>query len=345
MGPLLPVSPGPTTFLALVGVGVALAWWAWESSRRKRHPVPHGYRPEIELPHEREFELYHNALSLCSMKTRVCLAELEISYESHPIDLIETGAYENIRRAFLAVNPGGSVPVLVHDGHPVYESHLQIRYAAEHAPVGSPRLAPEDPGLRAEMERWIDRSSITEDALEQGDESAGNAVPGLTLPLFAAMIERIPYWRILEGALFHFDRRRPFVFLIFKLCGLSQLARISPAMKVLARSRRQLGVHLDALEEKLLKEGGPWILGESFSLADVSWLVIFERLAQADCLHVFLGPGHRPHCAAYWEGLRSRPSYRQAILDHGHVMIDYGTKRLREAKAADSTLRVALEGA
>ena len=333
---------GALSLLALVGV--ALAWWAWESSRRKRHPVPHGYRPEIKLPHEREFELYHNALSLCSMKTRVCLAELGIPYKSHPIDLIETGAYENIRPAFLAVNPGGSVPVLVHNGHPVYESHLQIRYAAEHAPPGSPRLTPEDSGLRAEMERWIDRSSLTEDALEKGDESAGNAVPGLTLPLFAAMIERIPYGRILEGALFHFDRRRPFVFLIFKLRGLSKLGRISPAMKVLARSRRQLGVHLDALEEKLLKEGGPWILGESFSLADVSWLVIFERLAQADYLHVFLGPGHRPHCAAYWERLRSRPSYRQAILDHGHVIIDYGTKQLREAKAADPALRMALEG-
>ena len=331
------------SILALAGL--MLVGWAWESSRRKRHPVRHGHRPEIELPYEREFELYHNALSLCSMKTRVCMAELEIPYKSHPIDLIETGAYENIRPAFLALNPGGSVPVLVHNGHPIYESHLQIRYAAEHAPPGSPRLAPEDPVVHAEMERWVDRSSLTEGALERGDESAGNAVPGLTLPLFAAMIERIPYWKILEGALFHFDRRRPFVFITFKLCGLSKLGWISPAMKVLARSRRQMGIHLDALEDKLLKEGGPWILGETFSLADVSWLVIFERLAQADCLHIFLGPDHRPHCAAYWEQLRSRRSYHQAILDHGHVMIDYGTTRLREAKAADPALRVALEGA
>jgi len=161
-----------------------LLWWLWEKSRRVTHPVPEGHRPDIALPHDHEFELYHNALSLCSMKVRFCLSELGIAYASHPIDLIETGAYENIRPAFLSVNPGGTVPVLVHRGHPVFESHCQIRYAAAHAPAGTPALTPSDAALRAEMERWIDLSSITHDPLEHGDESAGNAVPGLTLPLF-----------------------------------------------------------------------------------------------------------------------------------------------------------------
>jgi hypothetical protein len=194
------------------------------------------------------------------------------------------------------------------------------------------------------MERWIDRSSLTHDPLEHGDESAGNAIPGLTLPLFAAMIEGIPTWKILEGLLFHFDKKRPLVFLTFKASGVSKLGRISPAMKVLARSRRQMNAHLDALEEKLRKHGGPWILGETFSLADVSWLVIFERLVQADCLHVFVGEGHRPQCAAYWGRLQRRPSYRRAILDHAHATIDTGTRRLQQAKAADPALRTALEG-
>jgi len=329
----------------LLIVAAALGWWAVESRRRRRYPVPEGLQPDVEIAHEAEFELYHNALSLCSMKTRVCLAELGIPYRSHHIDLIETGAYENIRARFLAVNPGGTVPVLVHDGHPVYESHAQIRYAAEHAPPGSPSLVPDEPALRAEMERWIDRSSLTHDAVIHGDESAGNAIPGLTLPLFAAMIERIAYWKILEGALFHFDRFRPFVFLTFKLRGLRRLGQLTPAMKVLARSRRQMGTHLDALEKQLAGTGGPWILGETFSLADVSWLVIFERLVQADCLHVFVGEGRRPACAAYWARLRERPGYEQAILGHAHEMIAYGTRRLKEAKAADPALRAALEGA
>jgi len=326
--------------LVLAGV----LWWVLERRRRKTHPVPPGQRAAIVLPHTAEFELYHNALSLCSMKVRVCMAELRIPYVSHHIDLIETGAYENIRAHFLAVNPAGSVPVLVHEGHPVYESHEQIRYAARHAPSGRPSLVPDDPRLRAEMERWIDRSSITGDPLREGDESAGNAIPGLTVPLFAAMIDRIAVWKILEGLLFHFDKRRPVMFLVLKAWGLARLGHIRPAMTIIARSRRQLGAHLDALEAQLEHVGGPWILGERFTLADVSWLVIFERLVQADCLHVFLGAGKRPACAAYWQRLQERPSYREAIVECSHPTIAYGTRRLRACKT-NPALCEALEGA
>jgi hypothetical protein len=137
--------------LALAAAGVG--WWAWEKRHRRAHPVPAGLQKDVDLPYEQEFELYHNALSLCSMKTRVCMAELGIPYESHHIDLIETGSYENISRPFLAVNPGGTVPLLVHGGHPIYESHEQIRYAAQYTPPGGPSLVPDDPELRAEMER------------------------------------------------------------------------------------------------------------------------------------------------------------------------------------------------
>ena len=326
-------------------VGGVGAWWAWQKSQRRTRPMPPGPQPGIDLPHEQEFELYHNALSLCSMKVRVCLAELGIPYESHPIDLIETGAYENLRPRLLLVNPGGTVPVLVHDGHPVYESHEQIRYAARHAPPGSPSLVPEAPELREEMERWIDRSSLTDDPLAHGDESAANAVPGLTLPIFAAMIDRIATWKILEGLLFHFDKKRPVLFLVLKGLGLGRLAWLTPAIEVLTRSRRHMEAHLDALEKQLGAAGGPWILGEVFSLADVSWLAIFARLEQVDSVHLFLGEGRRPACTAYWKRLRNRDSYREAILGHAHPTIERGTRRLKQAKAADPALRLALEGA
>ena len=230
--------------LLVLGVALGLLlWWAWEKSHRRAHPVPAGLQPDITLSHEQEFELYHNALSLCSMKARVCMAELGVPYRSHHIDLIETGSYENISRC----------------------------------------------------------SSTS-------------------------------------------DRRRPFIFAAFKFRRLEKLPGMTPAMKILARSRRQMGAHFDVLEEQLEKSGGPWILGEAFTLADVGFLVIFERLAQADVEHVFLGEGKRPACTAYWHALKQRPSYREAILEHGHELIAYGTDRIRKAKAADPELREALEG-
>jgi glutathione S-transferase len=329
--------------LAIVAVGSFL-WWLLESRKRKRHGVLPGYQRDLEFPHDEPFELYHNALSLCSMKTRVCLSELGISYKSHHIDLIETGAYENIRPRLLSVNPGGTVPVLLHHGHPIYESHEQIRYAAKHAPAGAPSLVPAAAALRQEMEEWVDRSSLTADPINNADKSAGNAVPGLTLPLFCTMVEKISYWRIAEGLLFHFDKMRPMMFMLFKLRGIQNLAGMVPAAKLIGRSRRALDVHLDALEERLEKSGGPWILGEAFTLADVSWLVIFERLRQANTEEVFLGGALRPHTSAYWERLKSRPSYAEAILGYSHPLIEFGRRRIAEAKADNAALRECLEG-
>ncbi len=332
--------------LVLVGflAGAALTIWLVEKQRRKTHPVLPGYQPDIEFLHEEDFELYHNALSLCSMKTRLCLAELGVPYRSHQIDLIETGCYENIRPRLLAVNPAGTVPVLLHHGHPIYESHEQIRYAAKFATDGVPALIPDDPSLRKEMEDWIDRSSLTDDPLANADKTAGNAVPGLTLPLFFTMVEKIPYWRIAEGLFFHFDKKRPMMFIFFKLRGIENLAKMAPAVKVIAASRREMGIHLDALESQLAKSGGPWILGEMYSLADVSWLVILERLRQADAEAAFFGDGKRPGVEQYWARLKARPAYRAAILDQSHPAIEYGTRRIEEARAISAPLRRCLDG-
>ena len=331
-------------WLALAAAAGLIGWWAWEKSHRKTHPVRPGIQKDIDLPYEEEFELYHNPLSLCSMKTRVCMAELQVPYKGHAIDLIETGSYETLSRKFLAVNPAGTVPVLVHRGHPIYESHEQIRYAAAHAPPGSPSLTPADPGLKDAMERWIDLSSLTHDPIRYPDRSIGNAVPRLTLQLFAAMIEKIPYRNILEGLLFHFDKRRPVLFLTLKARGLEGMHKLEPAMRMLAVGRKHVNAYLDELERQLAKSGGPWILGETFSLADVSWMAIFERLRQVDNEHVFISGGLRPACTAYWERLKKRPSYAEAILGYPHPLIDHGIERLKEVKAADPALRGALEG-
>jgi glutathione S-transferase len=134
------------------------------------------------------------------------------------------------------------------------------------------------------------------------------------------------------------------LFLILKARGVGRMHTLDLAMQALAVGRKHVNAHLDALETQLEKSGGPWILGETFSLADVSWMVIFERLRQVDNEHVFLGGGLRPACTAYWDRLKERPSYAAAILGYPHPLIEYGLQRLKEMKAADPALRNALEG-
>ncbi|MDE0883959.1 MAG: glutathione S-transferase family protein [Myxococcota bacterium] len=329
--------------LVLILTG-GFGWWFWENRKRRTHAVSPGYQPSIELPHEQEFELYHNAFSLCSKKIRVCMAELDLDYESHPIDLIETGSYETLSRHFLAINPEGTVPVLLHHGHPVYESHEQIRYAADHAGEGSESLVPEEEERSREMQLWVDRASLTGDnPILAMAESAGNCVPGITLPLFCSMLKEIPIRRILVGLLFHRLRFRPFLFLLMKAAGLGRLAKIKPLAQTIERSIQHMNRHLDDLETQLEKSQGPWILGDFFSLADISWVVIFDRMREADFADVFLGEGRRERVAAYRDNLFARESYSRGIWNHEHPTVRRGTERLREAKANDPGL-VALLG-
>lgn len=325
---------------AALGLGL---WYAHERRLRRTHPMAGGLHAERSVPHRAEFELYHNDFSLCSKKIRMCLAELEIPYLGHPIDLIETGCYETLSRRFLAVNPAALVPVLVHDGHPIYESHEILLYAAQHA-RGARALTPSDPALRAEMQRWIDRSSLVGDHPTAGlAKSAGNCVPGLTVPLFAAMIRDIPTVRILEGLLFHRIKQRPITFLALKGLGLSRLGAAAPLRRVLAASRRAMLGHLADLESRLRK-GGPWIVGAQFTLADVSWAVIFERLREADWTAELLTRPEYPATLAYWERLQARPSYRTAMTEHQHPLVSAGTARIVAEKARNGALRVLYAG-
>lgn len=303
-----------------------------------------GLHPDITLPHSQEWELYHNGFSLCSKKLRVCLAELELPYESRHVHLIETGWYENVSPAFLKINPGGTVPVLLHDGHPVYESHDQIVYAAEHAGERGRELLPQAVETKALVDHWIDCASLVGNIIDSTKQRAGSCIPGLTLPLFATTVAYIAYGQILKGLLTHPDKKRPLIFLMLRFRGLRGLPKLGPALKLLLQSRRHMGQHLDTLGEHLEKTGGPWIAGDAYTLADVSWVVILDRLVEADWDRYFWGGGRRPAVAAYWERLRERPSYRTEVLEMRGDIVRQGILDLKEAKALDRKLLDALEG-
>lgn len=42
---------------------------------------------------------------------------------------------------------------------------------------------------------------------------------------------------------------------------------------------------------------------------------------------------------AWWDRARARPGYERAIAAHDHPTVVRGTERIRDAKAADPTLR------
>jgi len=113
----------------MLALAVFLIWFLWEKKHRVSHPVQGGLDTSLDIPHTQEYELYHNSLSLCSKKARICLDELGIPYKSHQIDLIETGSYETISRH--KGKPRQNITTMEHKVNPIYEFHNIIEYSAK----------------------------------------------------------------------------------------------------------------------------------------------------------------------------------------------------------------------
>ena len=246
-----------------------------------------------------------------------------------------------ISELHLKINPAGTVPVLLHNGHPIYESHEQIRYIANNCSSLWHSLIPNDPSVRKQMERWVDCSSLTNNPIGEMGKSAGNCIPGITFPLFSAMVEQIPFWNFSEGFLFHFDKRRPALFSLLKIIGLEKIFYLTPVFNIYERSVFHMAHFINSLEKQLNDSKGPWILGNQFTLADISWLVILERFNQANCLELFLNEA-TPACGEYYHALKRRKSYIEGISNFNHSKIESATERIINAKSKNPRLKSAL---
>lgn len=95
-------------------------------------------------------DLYNAKQSTCSQKVRIALAEKRLEFVEHQLKLFKQ---EQLRPEYLALNPNGVVPTLVHDGDPITDSSVIIEYIDEVFP--EPRLSPVDPKPRAAMRAWM----------------------------------------------------------------------------------------------------------------------------------------------------------------------------------------------
>ena len=115
-------------------------------------------------------ELYHFWSSVCSVRCRMALEEKGVEWVSRYIDLFKL---DQLKPEYLALNPDGVVPTLVHDGAPIVDSSVICEYLDEVFPAIS--LTPADPVRRRNALPPL-RSS---ESLRRGpsDESAAGASP------------------------------------------------------------------------------------------------------------------------------------------------------------------------
>src|SRR5262245_48971728 len=93
--------------------------------------------------------LYHNDMSLCAQKVRVCLAEKGLAWASRHLVL---RAAEHQQDWYRKLNRRAVVPTLIDGDKVIPESNVILEYLDEAFP--DPPLAPKDPYGRAKMRLW-----------------------------------------------------------------------------------------------------------------------------------------------------------------------------------------------
>ena len=199
--------------------------------------------------------LYHGLASTCSKKVRMCLYEKGAPFESRLLDLQK---FEQHRPDYLAINPNGVVPTLVHDGRPIVESSIIIDYIDDCFPNAP--LKPDDPYLRAQMRLWIKFS----------DDVAYKAVYAPTWQHFRPRAEAGLAGDALQETLAHVPSRE-------RRERWAKMAEGGFTAQELEHAYQQMRDCLEKAEAQLLRTD--WLAGPRFSLADIAMLPFVDRIA------------------------------------------------------------------
>jgi GSH-dependent disulfide-bond oxidoreductase len=179
-----------------------------------------------------------------SGKPLLMLEEKGVKFEYHYVDM---GKREQHSPAYLALNPGGTVPTVIHDGHVLTESSPALEYLD--AALEGPALRPRDPYRLWRMRWWIrflDLQYCPSLAMF-GGAGASRRMPQLDAEAIEEQVRSIPVP----------ERRRVWRLIMAKQVPEAQLAE----------SNRRIGAGIRLFERALAEH--PYLAGPEYTLADI----------------------------------------------------------------------------
>jgi len=236
-------------------------------------------------------DLYHHGMSVCAAKVRMVLAEKEIQWIGHYID---TRAGEQRNPDYLKLNPNGVVPTLVHGDNVVIESTVIAEYV-DVAFLG-PSLQPDDPMARAHMRLWTKR-------LDDNIHIPATATLSFAIALREGFVSRFDTHEALQAHIASKPNPKNREFL-------RQTTELGIDAPLVCESIELFDKLFADMEDALAR--GPWLAGETFSLADIGYAPYIARLC---CLQLDWLWENRSQVADWYERLKSRPNYKPSITD------------------------------
>ncbi len=254
-------------------------------------------------------KLYHNALSTCSQKVRLALAEKQLAYDSQLLNL-QNG--DQFNPDYLKINPKAVVPTLEDGGRIYIESSLIIEYLDDAYPQLplKPASATDRFRMRALM-RKIDET-----------QHPACSVITYAIGLRPVMLQKSPdELEKLINAVPDPVRRE----------GRRAVMKDGLQAPVF---KSALHIYMDVLgeAEAMLKDSA-WVAGSTFSLGDCAllpYVLRLDHLGQKALIDETL-----PNIARWYRAVQARPSFKAAVIDFGPTP----TVMLAAGKATEKEVR------
>ena len=285
------------------------------------------------------FELYHAAPSLCSMKVRTVLAEKQVPYRSHDLNLMlrKAKAPECYLPGYVRLRLQGAPKVELARGYTGQSSVSTEGFDPCVVPtlvdLEAARVVVDSARICAYIDEHTEGERLMPEPLsnEIGDQ--------------VAMVDQAPHVAVLYGAHPDGDVRPPALANIIKgvhakkivaLEGLqaevrgdaeltaaydSKIAKEAGGAEFMLDAERMreahqaMDAHVGKLEAQLACHDGPWALGDRFTMADVMWTVSLLRMKWLGIGGAWEQNDARGNVRAYVERAFSRPSFRAGVLD------------------------------
>ncbi len=233
-------------------------------------------------------ELYHFGFSTCSQKVRLVLAEKEIDFVSHEIDILNGGQHDP---AYVALNPNHVVPTLVHDGAVLLESTLINEYLDDAFPEHP--LRPKEPLRRHALRMW---TKLLDEKVHAATAAVTFAIGPRVMILQQPAEVREAEIEAIPDAKERATRR-------------SVVENGVHAPEFAGALRRMVDL-LDRIDAWVAERR--WLSGDAYGLADAAVLPYVLRLDHLAMTPLLTAPA-RPRLADWYDRVRARPSFETAI--------------------------------
>jgi glutathione S-transferase len=242
-----------------------------------------------------DFTLYNAPQSTCSQRVRFVLNAKNLPFEEHKLDLFSG---DQLKPDYLAINPNGVVPSLVHDEQIITDSSVIIEYLDE----AFPDVRPFRPTTLAAI-------AHLRAALRYIDEIPA---PAIRVPSYNLAF--LPHFKEMSEEEFNaLANSKP-----LRKEFLLTMGRTGFPQKEMDSALDRLGRSVVRMDEWIVQSGGPWIMGNQMTLADIAIMPVIVRMDDINLHHMWK---EKPAITNWLNLLRADAAFAQTYY-HGSLLTE-----------------------